>query len=255
MIYKNYGNIISNEPIIKNFVYLMIIKEKNIANTARPGQFIEIKTGLIPLLRKPISIFEVDKEKETISILYQVKGQGTKNLSELTANEKLDIIGPLGQGFTIKKFAKKCLLIGGGIGIAPLYDLGLKLKEAGNEIEIILGFSCKETSYAIDYFSKLGPVKIATIDGSLGELGTVEVILEKYNFKDIDKAYACGPEPMLKYLKTLEDEIDLELSLEAYMGCGVGACLSCVCKMTDGEYKRVCKEGPIFQVKEVSFDE
>lgn len=253
MITKSYGLILSNEPIIDKFIYLMKIKEKNIANIAKPGQFLEIKTGLTPLLRKPISIFEVNKESGIISILYQVKGQGTKNLSELKRDQEIDIIGPLGNGFTIKKFDKKCLLIGGGIGIAPLYDLGLKLKESGNKIDIILGFSSQETSYAIDYFAKLGNVKIATIDGSLGEKGTVEVILKDYKLDNYNKAYACGPEPMLKYLKTL-DKIDLEISLEAYMGCGVGACLSCVCKMNDGEYKRVCKEGPVFQAKEVSFD-
>ncbi len=255
MIYKNYGIILSNEPIIEKFIYLMKIKEKDIANLAKPGQFLEIKTGSIPLLRKPISIFEVDKAAGTISILYQIKGQGTKNLAELKINQKIDLIGPLGHGFTVEKFSKRCLLIGGGIGIAPLYDLGLKLKEAGNEIEIILGFSSRETSYAIDYFSKIGNVKIATIDGSLGVKGTVEAVLKDYDFNTFNKGYACGPEPMLKYIKTLEDNLDLELSLEAYMGCGLGACLSCVCKMADGEYKRVCKEGPVFQAKEVIFDE
>ncbi|MDD2371719.1 MAG: dihydroorotate dehydrogenase electron transfer subunit [Firmicutes bacterium] len=255
MIFKNNGIIISNEPIIEDFVYLMKINEKNIADIAKPGQFLEIKTGSVPLLRKPISIFEVDKVAETISILYQVKGPGTKNLSELKANQQLDIIGPLGTGFTVKKFDNKCLLIGGGIGIAPLYDLGLKLKESGNEIEIVLGFSSKDTSYALDYFSKLGTLTVATMDGSLGIKGTVEAILSNYELNTFDKAYACGPEPMLKYLKTLEDKVNLELSLEAYMGCGLGACLSCVCKMTDGTYKRVCKEGPVFKSKEVSFDE
>lgn len=255
MIYKCDGIVVSNEPLIKDFIYLMKIKDKNIAESAKPGQFLEIKTGEIPLLRKPISIFEVNKAENTVSILYQVKGQGTKNLAQYTKNQTIDIMGPLGSGFSVEKFAKKCLLIGGGIGVAPLFDLGLKLKDAGNELEIILGFSSMDTSYAIEYFSQLGTVKVATIDGSLGEKGTVGVILEGYDFSDVSKAYACGPEPMLKYLKSHEEKVDLELSLEAYMGCGLGACLSCVCKMKDGDYKRVCKEGPVFNAKEVSFDE
>ena len=255
MIYKCDGIVISNEPLIKDFIYLMKIKENSIAESAKPGQFLEIKTGEIPLLRKPISIFEVNKVEGTISILYQVKGQGTKNLAHFTKDQTLDIMGPLGIGFSVEKTDKKCLLIGGGIGVAPLYDLGLKLKEAGNDLEIVLGFSSKDTSYAIEYFSRLGEVRIATIDGSLGEKGTVGAILEGYNFREVSKAYACGPEPMLKYLKSHENKVDLELSLEAYMGCGLGACLSCVCKTTDGDYKRVCKEGPVFKAEEVSFDE
>lgn len=255
MIYKCDGIVLANEPLIKDYIFLMKIKETKIAESARPGQFLEIKTGTLPLLRKPISIFAVDKVEGTISILYQVKGHGTKNLSLFKIGQSIDLMGPLGTGFTVEKFNKKCLLIGGGIGVAPLYDLGLRLKEIGNEVEVILGFSSKETSYAIEFFKELGPVQIATIDGSLGVKGTVGAILEGYDFNDISKAYACGPEPMLKYLKTIEDKVDLELSLEAYMGCGLGACLSCVCKMNDGDYKRVCKEGPVFKAKEVSFDE
>lgn len=255
MIYKCDGIVLDNKPLIKDFIYLMKIKEAKIAESAKPGQFLEIKTGALPLLRKPISIFTVDKIKGTISILYQIKGQGTKNLSLFKNGQSIDLMGPLGNGFTVEKFNKKCILIGGGIGVAPLYDLGLRLKEAGNEVEVILGFSSKETSYAIDYFEELGSVKIATIDGSIGVKGTVGTILDDYYLGDVSRAYACGPEPMLRYLKTLEDEVDLELSLEAYMGCGLGACLSCVCKMNDGDYKRVCKEGPVFKAKEVSFDE
>jgi dihydroorotate dehydrogenase electron transfer subunit len=254
MIYKCDGTVLNNEPLIKDFIYLMKIKEHKIAECAKPGQFLEIKTGSLPLLRKPISIFEVDKVAGTISILYQVKGQGTKNLSLFKNGQAIDLMGPLGNGFTVDKFEKKCLLIGGGIGVAPLYELGLRLKEIGNDVEIILGFSSKDTSYAIEYFKELGPVKIATIDGSLGCKGTVGSVLNEYDLNDVSKAYACGPEPMLKYLKSIEDKVDLEISLEAYMGCGLGACLSCVCKMNDGDYKRVCKEGPVFKAKEVSFD-
>ena len=255
MIYKNDGVVLVNEPLINDFIYLMKIKEPAISSSAKPGQFLEIKTGDSPLLRKPISIFEVNKTEGTISILYQVKGQGTRNLAKFNKGQPIDLIGPLGNGFTVDKFDRKCLLIGGGIGVAPLYDLGLKLKEAGNEVEIILGFGSLDTSYALDYFSKLGKVMIATMDGSLGIKGTIGEVLESYDLTSISKAYACGPEAMLQYLKSFEDRLDLELSLEAYMGCGLGACLSCVCKMTDGEYKRVCKEGPVFKAKEVSFDE
>lgn len=255
MIYKKNGLVVSNEPLIKDFIYLMKIKEVEMAGSARPGQFLEIKTGNSPLLRKPISIFEVNKSEGTLSILYQVKGEGTRNLSKYQKGQEIDLMGPLGHGFTVDHQNKKCLLVGGGIGIAPLYDLGQKLKEAGNEVEIVLGFGSQDLAYAIEYFEKLGKVSIATMDGSLGKKGTVASILDKYDFGQVSKVYACGPEPMLKYLKSLEDAVDMELSLEAYMGCGLGACLSCVCKTTDGEYKRVCKEGPVFNSKEVALDE
>ncbi|MCI0502419.1 MAG: dihydroorotate dehydrogenase electron transfer subunit [Fusobacteria bacterium] len=255
MIYKEIGKVLENKALIKDSIYLITIDLQNIAKEALPGQFVEIKTGDLPLLRKPISIFDVDKNNGLVSLLYQVRGKGTKNLSGFKSGEYIDIIGPLGNGFTIDKKEQEILLVGGGIGIAPLYYLGKELKSKGNSLKFILGYSCKDESYAVDFFRQVAEVEISTMDGSLGCKGHVGRIVEKLDISKVTAIYACGPEPMLKYLKKFEQEVDLELSLEAYMGCGLGACISCVCEKTDGSYARVCKDGPVFKGKEISFNE
>lgn len=249
---KEWGIILKNEALIKGFIYRMDIHSPKMVNTASAGQFLEIKTGHSPLLRKPISLFGIDQEKGNLSLLYQVKGEGTKNLMNLQPGDSIDLLGPLGKGFSITKpQEKKNLLVGGGIGIAPLYQLGRELLEQGCTFEFILGFASKELSYALNLFEALAPVKVATMDGSLGTKGTVEAILETENLSQVDTLYSCGPEPMLKYIQSLGNQVKTQLSLEAYMGCGLGACLSCVCTKKDGDYARVCKEGPVFKGDEV----
>ena len=248
---KEIGKVLSNEALIEGFIYLMRIRSPKIAAEAAAGQFVEIRTGKSPLLRKPISLFEVEKTEGTISILYQVKGEGTRNLAAFVPGDDVDMIGPLGRGFTVKKSGKKCLLVGGGIGIAPLYQLGRDLKALGSEVEFILGFGTKDQSYALELFGALAPVHVSTMDGSLGVKGTVGAILDGWNLDEVETIYSCGPEPMLKYVQTFGDRLDVELSLEAYMGCGLGACLSCVCEKKDGDYARVCKDGPVFKAGEV----
>ena len=248
---KEIGKVISNEALIEGFIYLMKIRSVRIAEEAAAGQFVEIRTGRSPLLRKPISLFEVEKAEGTISILYQVKGEGTRNLAAFEAGDDIDLIGPLGRGFTVKKADRKCLLVGGGIGIAPLYQLGRELKGMGTEFEFILGFGTKDQSYALDLFEALAPVQVTTMDGSLGVKGTVGAVLDAWALDQVETVYSCGPEPMLKYVQAYGDRTDVELSLEAYMGCGLGACLSCVCEKKDGDYARVCKDGPVFKAGEV----
>lgn len=248
MQYKEIGKVLENQALIPDLIYLMVIESPLIAREAKAGQFLEIKTGTSPLLRKPISLFSVEDNR--VSILYQVKGEGTRNLMALKAGDRLDAIGPLGRGFTLKEGGRH-LLVGGGIGIAPLYQLGRSLKALGGEVEFLLGFSCAAGSYGIELFQEIGPVRIATMDGSLGKKGTVAVLLEAEDLTKISTIYSCGPEPMLRYVKGFGELVDTELSLESYMGCGLGACLSCVCKKQDGEYARVCKDGPVFNAKEV----
>lgn len=248
MQYKEIGKVLENRALILDLIYLMVIESPQIARDAKAGQFLEIRTGNAPLLRKPISLFSVEDSR--VSILYQVKGEGTRNLMAMKAGDPLDAIGPLGRGFTLKKGGRH-LLVGGGIGIAPLYQLGKSLKDLGGEVEFLLGFSCAAGSYGIDLFQEIGPVQIATIDGSLGKKGTVAVLLENEDLSSTDTIYSCGPEPMLRYVQGFGELVDTELSLEAYMGCGLGACLSCVCKTQEGDYARVCKDGPVFNAKEV----
>ena len=245
MALKEVGTILSNEPIIENMIYKMEIQSDKIAEAILPGQFLQIKCGELPLLRKPISIFDCNKDKGSYSILYQVRGEGTKKLSEKKSLEVLDVIGPLGTSFPLPKSKGEILLVGGGIGIAPLFLLGKILKEQGLSYTFVLGFSSKMESYAIDTFETLAPVKVATMDGSLGVKGHIGAIIESYSINEIGTMYACGPEPMAKYLQQYSQDIDVYLSLEAYMGCGVGACLSCVCKTKDQDYIRVCTEGPV----------
>lgn len=248
MQYKEIGKVLENRALIPDLIYLMVIESPQITRDAKAGQFLEIRTGNAPLLRKPISLFSVEDSR--VSILYQVKGEGTRNLMAMKAGDPLDAIGPLGRGFTLKKGGRH-LLVGGGIGIAPLYQLGKSLKDLGGEVEFLLGFSCAAGSYGIDLFQEIGPVQIATIDGSLGKKGTVAVLLENEDLSSTDTIYSCGPEPMLRYVQGFGELVDTELSLEAYMGCGLGACLSCVCKTQEGDYARVCKDGPVFNAKEV----
>lgn len=248
MQYKEIGKVLENRALIPDLIYLMVIESPQIARDAKAGQFLEIRTGNAPLLRKPISLFSVEDSR--VSILYQVKGEGTRNLMAMKAGDPLDAIGPLGRGFTLKKGGRH-LLVGGGIGIAPLYQLGKSLKDLGGEVEFLLGFSCAAGSYGIDLFQEIGPVQIATIDGSLGKKGTVAVLLENEDLSSTDTIYSCGPQPMLRYVQGFGELVDTELSLEAYMGCGLGACLSCVCKTQEGDYARVCKDGPVFNAKEV----
>ena len=251
MALKEVGTILSNEPIIDNMIYKMEVQSDKIAEAILPGQFLQIKCGESPLLRKPISIFDCNKEKGTYSILYQVRGLGTQKLSMKKPAETLDIIGPLGTSFPLPKRKGEIFLVGGGIGIAPLFLLGKTLRDHGLPYTFILGFSTQAESYAIDIFESLAPVKVATMDGSLGTKGHVGAILEAYSKDQIGVIYACGPEPMAKYLQQYSQDSEVYLSLEAYMGCGVGACLSCVCKTKNQDYLRVCTEGPVVKGEEV----
>lgn len=251
MFLKEIGTILSNEPIIENMIYKMEIQSGKIAKAILPGQFLQIKCDRSPLLRKPISIFDCNIEKGTYSILYQIRGEGTRKLSKKKHLETLDVIGPLGTSFPLPKCNGDILLVGGGIGIAPLFLLGKILKKQKLPFRFILGFSTKIESYSIDLFKMLGPVQVATMDGTLGAEGHVGVILESYDKNRIGTIYACGPEPMAKYLQRYSQDSEVYLSLEAYMGCGVGACLSCVCKTKNQDYLRVCTEGPVVKAEEV----
>lgn len=251
MALKEIGSIIKNEAIIENMIYKMEVVSKEITKAILPGQFLQIKCGETPLLRKPISIFDCDKEKGTYTILYQVRGEGTRKLSLKKAGETLDVIGPLGTSFPVDNISDDIYLVGGGIGIAPLYLLGKALKEQGKSFSYVLGFNSQSESYGIDLFETLGPVKVSTMDGSLGIKGHVGNVLETIDIETVGCLYACGPEPMAKFVQQYGEGTQVYLSLEAYMGCGVGACLSCVCKTTDDDYLRVCTEGPVVSGKAV----
>ncbi len=218
-----------------------------------PGQFAEVLVERSPetFLRRPISVFDVDYGKNQLELLIQVVGPGTKALSELEKGASLNMVLPLGNSFTLPDVmpSGKVLLIGGGVGIAPLLMLGKALMKKGIEPEFILGFRNKERIIGYERFTAAGRVHITTEDGSAGEKGfvTSHSVLKE---ERIAKIYSCGPDPMMKAVAgfAYEHDIDCEVSLEQLMACGIGVCLCCV---VDTSHGRVCTctDGPVFNIK------
>ena len=245
--------LIYNKEIAQG-IFELIFKSENIAASALPGQFVHIKvnTGLYPLLRRPISIHSVDKIKGTVAIIYHVVGQGTEKMSNLESGS-IDIMGPLGKGFPIFE-GKKCAVVGGGIGTAPLLELAKNISNC----DAYLGF--RNTTYKVETFENIcNKVYVATEDGSVGYKGYITEQLEKY-ISGYDVVYTCGPKVMMKKIMEICDinNIECYVSVEERMGCGIGACLVCACKIQgeNGEwhYKKACKDGPVFNAKEVLLD-
>jgi len=240
---------------------------------AKPGQFVHVRcsNSLDPLLRRPISLHGIDCGKGTISLLYQVVGAGTRLLAKMVPGDEIDVMGPLGKGFTVPDGIKKALVVGGGIGVAPLFPLIQILKHYEIQQTVLLGARSADFVIGRDQLESLGvKVKIATDDGSLGYKGFVTRLAEdELSGGKPDYFFACGPNPMLRALLDLAARNDLkgQVSLEEYMGCGVGACLACVCKSEaaagrktadsaeDFEYKKVCVDGPVFEASEVILDD
>lgn len=224
---------------VSDGIYLMKL---NASLKGASGQFYMLKVGnLDPLLPRPISIYDVGENE--ISFLYQVVGKGTEIMAEKKPGDTIEILGPLGNGFKIE--GEKVAVVGGGIGIAPLLYLCKKLKSVNKHVEVFLGYRTKP--YLTEEFEKIADkVSIATEDGSVGHKGYVTEIIGK----DFDTLYSCGPNLMMKSLKSLNICDREYYSLEARMACGIGACLGCSIKTVNG-MKRVCHEGPIFSKDEV----
>ena len=227
-----------------------------ISGESIPGQFVNIRltSGLQPLLRRPFSIHRVNGHR--IEVMYQVLGEGTRLFAKQRAGISLDIIGPLGNGFTIpsKSIKKRIILVAGGMGVAPLVFLAQRLGVRKNTV--LIGARTKEQLLCEKDFIDAGcSVKIATDDGSRGFKGYVSELLKKelsaVNCQP-STVYACGPKPMLKEVAgiTKRCRVSAQLSLEEHMACGIGACLGCVVN-TRGGFKRVCKEGPVFEADEL----
>jgi 2-polyprenylphenol hydroxylase and related flavodoxin oxidoreductases len=208
----------------------------------RAGQFVEIALPSF-YLRRPFGVADCDGE--TLTVLYKVVGLGTETMTSLQPGDALDVLTDLGNGFGAE--CEKPLLIGGGIGLAPLYLLAKAFCNRGVRPTIIMGFKTANEAFYVKEFSAIADVIVSTEDGTLGEKGNAVEVLKRGNFV-YDKYFACGPMAMLKALK--EYNADGELSLEARMGCGFGACMGCSIMTVSGA-KRVCKEGPIFAAKEV----
>lgn len=208
----------------------------------KSGQFIDIALSG-KYLRRPISVCDYDENG--LTIIYKVVGEGTKQMSNMQKGEKLSALCALGNGFDDSVTAKKIALVGGGVGLPPLYGLAKRLKSHGKNITVLAGFNTAADMYYIDKFSSLAPTRVATADGSAGTKGFVTALMDEGEF---DYFYACGPEPMLNAL--LKTGLDGQLSYEARMACGFGVCMGCSCKTKLGA-KRICKDGPVMTAKEM----
>ncbi len=215
-----------------------------------PGQFSQVLVTDSPstFLRRPLSIHDVDISANTVSLLIQIAGNGTGRLSRLLPGEKLNMIYPLGNSFTIPAKGEKVLLAGGGCGMAPLLYLGRKIKEAGADLSFALGFRNRHRILEHEEFKKLGEVNLATEDGSEGYPGFVTEI-PSFREREWDRVYSCGPEMMMKAIaaECIQREIFCEVSLENLMACGIGACLCCVVPTSSGNLC-TCTDGPVFNI-------
>lgn len=251
-------NILKKEELLPD-IYRFTIEAKDLAAQAVPGQFLEIKCGDEILLRRPISIYDADKSRGILEFIIQVRGKATKLLSKKEAGDELDILGSLGNGFTINEDMKRVAIVGGGIGIFPLLYLAKELK--ASKKNIYLGFRNKDLIVLEKEFSSVSDsLKISTDDGSYGYHGLVTDVLEN-DLKQggFDAIYVCGPGPLLKKVGEIAKahKIYCEVSVEERMGCGVGACVGCACKLKDRDseeewrYGHVCKDGPVFDAREI----
>ena len=236
--------IVSNKKIA-DITYEMVLKG-DCSDITKPGQFVNIKLDGF-FLRRPISV--CNSKDDVLTIIYKVVGQGTEVMANMPAGEKLDILTGLGNGYDIKKSGDAPVLIGGGAGVPPMYMLAVELLKQGKRPTVVLGFNKKSEVFYEDEFKALGiDTIVATADGSYGVKGFVTDAI-----KEIDYTYffTCGPEPMLKALYN-NTKTSGQLSFEARMGCGFGACMGCTCETLYGN-KRICKDGPVFFSTEIDF--
>ena len=222
-----------------------MVLEGDTTYIVRPGQFINIELDGC-YLRRPISVCDYDDK--TITIIYKVVGNGTEKMATFEEGTILDILTGLGNGFEVKRSGEKPLLIGGGVGTPPMYNLCKKLVEQGKNPVVVLGFGNIDDVFYEEKFKEMGAeVYISTVDGSYGTKGFVTDIVK--NLKDYTYYYTCGPKNMLKAVYDTATT-DGELSFEEKMGCGFGACMGCTCETTKGN-KRICKEGPVLKKEEI----
>nr|WP_204499815.1 dihydroorotate dehydrogenase electron transfer subunit [Aquibacillus albus] len=225
-----------------------------IVRTIEPGQFVHINVGNqgSHMLRRPISIADINESDESITIIFKVIGSGTEDLQSYQIGQELDVLLPCGSGYPIKEInVKKALLVGGGIGVPPLYYLGKKLKENGVEVESVIGFQTKSSVFYEQQFAELGACHVVTDDGSYGWKGYVTDVIDQLDF---DYYFSCGPTGMLRAVSNKLENHKGFISIEQRMGCGIGACYACVVPTNDDEkngFKKICKDGPVFRANEV----
>ena len=236
--------ILSNEALTDS-VYKMVLSGDT-SHITNCGQFVNIQLdGLY--LRRPISVCDYDDQ--TLTIIYKVVGKGTEAMSAMEEGKKLDILTGLGNGYDLTLSGDKPVLLGGGVGVPPMYNLAKKLVAQGKKVSVILGFNTRSEVFYEDAFKALGcDVTVTTVDGSYGTKGFVTGALPE----DYTYFYTCGPEPMLKAVYKATNTSG-QMSFEERMGCGFGACMGCSCKTLTG-YKRICKDGPVMKKEEILWE-
>ena len=242
--------VVSEKKFLNSSFFKLKLKSKKTLPEINPGQFVEVQVNSDSkvLLRRPISINDVDSQTNEISLIIQTVGQGTKELAKINEGEEINLVYPLGNGFNIE--GENPLLVGGGVGIAPLLYLAKNFHAKGIKPKVLLGFRSQEQVIDLKEYEKYADVYISTQDGSVGSKGLVtenEIFTQSY-----DTIYTCGPTPMMKAISdySLKNNIKCYASLENKMACGIGACLCCVQNTTEGN-KCTCTEGPVFNVKDI----
>ncbi len=270
---KNFKTtILSNQEVSPGY-YRMKILAPGIVDLAKPGQFVMFRSQATdePLLRRPFGVFQTGTlpsdcdglpTKEFVEILYKVVGRGTAIMRELHEGDRVELLGPLGRGFELADDGREQVLVGGGIGLVPLYMLASELVKR-SKVRLLIGGRSRKDVLMVTEFERLGvETYVSTDDGTLGEEGPVTQVLERKLNKFPEAAvYACGPMPMLEAVSRIcqPRQVALQVSLEAFMACGVGACLGCVVKGAghseeQPRYLCTCKEGPVFRAEELDWE-
>jgi len=265
MVHQLVAPVLSNEKLQKK-VFKLTLFSPHISKTAKPGNFVHIKVSSnnYPLLRRAFSIHRVGKNKTEFEILFKVVGKGTEILSRKAPGDIVDVLGPIGNSFSLPQKEKEVMLVAGGMGIAPLWFLLNQLIKRfdKDKVTFFLGAKSKEELLYAKKLNSMGSnLIVATDDGSVGRKGLIteifkkEIKKKKYDPRKL-AVYSCGPQMMLKRMTDIAKRLDLfcQISLEIHMACGVGACWGCVVQKKDGIYKRVCVDGPVFDAREVNLE-
>ncbi len=230
------------------------------AAVASPGQFVHIRVSdsFDFLLRRPLSVCRVDRAGGSVTVVYRVQGEGTARLARRGAGDWLDVLGPLGTGFTLHAGDRRALLVGGGVGVPPLVELARRLAGQGTDVVSAVGFQTRAQAILLDDLASCGELRVATDDGSLGNKGLVTGLLTSEWAAGVDRYYACGPTPMLRAVQRAMTQLRVPgyLSLEERMGCGFGVCVGCVHPiLRDNRVHnlKTCRDGPVFPAEEVVF--